>query len=187
MVLVYGGSFNPPTIAHEKIINDLYAKFKPEKIIIIPVGDPYDWKTNLVKFNHRFNMTKIMTRNLNYVEVSDIENTNQFSGSFETLKKLSQTYNDLYFVVGTDHIKTLDKWINYQKLIEEFKFIIITRNNYSLDLEFLDKLKIKYETLTFKSNISSTKIRTNINLYKNDLNPNVYNYIIENKLYKVGE
>ena len=39
MKVVFGGSFNPPTIAHEKIIELLYKRY--DEVIIVPNGRKY--------------------------------------------------------------------------------------------------------------------------------------------------
>ena len=41
IVAVYGGSFNPPTIAHERISKDILSLDNVDKFIYLPVGDRY--------------------------------------------------------------------------------------------------------------------------------------------------
>jgi len=183
MVLVFGGSFNPPTLAHEAIIKNLYEQFKPKKIVVVPTGNYFTWKSDLIAFEHRYQMVSLMIGNLDYCEVSDIENTHSFLGSYHTLKILSERYDDLYFVVGADHINTLNTWKNYELLIKEFKFIILTRNQYELNIQLLENMKLKYIVIDFQSDISSTSIRSNLHENLNLLNPKVKAYILSNKLY----
>ena len=40
--LAFGGSFNPPTIAHQKLI-EVLIKYEPSQIILIPNGDDYEF------------------------------------------------------------------------------------------------------------------------------------------------
>jgi len=183
MVLVFGGSFNPPTLAHEAIIKSLYEQLKPERIVVVPTGNYFTWKTDLIAFEHRYQMVSLMIHDLDYCEASDIENTHSFLGSYHTLKVLSERYDDLYFVVGADHVHTLNAWKNYELLIKEFKFIILTRNHYELDTQLLQDMKLKYSVLDFKSDISSTTVRSNLHKNLNLLNPKVKEYIQSNKLY----
>lgn len=183
MVLVFGGSFNPPTLAHEAIIEKLYEQLKPEKIVVVPTGNYFTWKNDLIAFEHRYQMVSLMTSDFNYCIVSDIENTDNFLGSYHTLKVLSTTYDDLYFVVGADHIKTLTAWKNYELLVKTFKFIILTRNNYELDTKLLEKMQLKYKVIDFQSDISSSTIRSNLHQHLDLLNPKVKDYILSSKLY----
>ena len=51
MNIVFGGSFNPPTIAHKEIIKTL-CSLNYEKVIIVPNGNKYNLK-EMVSYNHR--------------------------------------------------------------------------------------------------------------------------------------
>ncbi len=184
MVLVYGGSFNPPSKAHELILSQLIETYNPNKVIIVPVGDAYGWKHNLTSFFHRYNMVNLMLGSYKNVEISSLENSLEFKGTFQTLNELSQTYEDIYFVLGTDHLETLTKWIDYEKLLKTYGFIIINRSDYKLDVSLFEKYHTKYHVMQFDSIISSSRIRLNVEMNKNDLNPHVYQYIKKNHLYQ---
>ena len=67
--IVYGGSFNPLTIAHEEIINYIY-KIITDNLIILPNGDKYALK-NLVSFDKRVEMIKTVFPN---ILIDDYEN-----------------------------------------------------------------------------------------------------------------
>ena len=184
MVLVFGGSFNPPTLAHEAIIKKLYITYKPKKIIIVPTGDFFSWKDNLVPYKDRYHMASLMIKDLDYAVLSDIEDTKEFLGSYHTLNQLKQSYDNLYFVVGADHIKSLDQWIDYKKLIRDYRFIIMTRNDYTLDEPYLKKLGVRYEVFNFSSPISSTTVREDLKKHLDFLNPLVKDYILKHNLYQ---
>ena len=104
MNICYGGSFNPPTIAHQEIVRYLKYKFKPENLIIIPTGDNYHLK-DMVSFKHRYNMCKIA-----FVGdvILDIESHKEkYKGTLATLDSLSVHYDDLYFCDSYDLLFTL--------------------------------------------------------------------------------
>ena len=46
MIILYGGSFNPPTLAHYGVVKLLNEVYNPDKIILMPVGCKYP-KPNL--------------------------------------------------------------------------------------------------------------------------------------------
>lgn len=186
MILVYGGSFNPPTIAHLEIIDLLNKKLNPEKLIILPVGNKYTWKDNLIPFTDRMNMLRILTKDILNIEISDLENTNTYEGTFETLTKISQLYQtkDVYFVFGADNVEFLTKWMNYEALLKTFGFVIIKRKSYELNLEIFKKFKTNHYVLEFDSEVSSTHVRSNIEKYRHYLTNEVYQYIKEKSLYK---
>lgn len=182
MNIVYGGSFNPPTIAHEAIVNKLKEEFNPKNIIIIPTGNAYN-KKDLIPFEKRKEMLELV---FPYV-VSDVENTKTYKGTINTLDTLSKEYDDIYFVMGADNLLQIKSWINYRTLLEKYHFIIITRDSLDI-LKFIDEnikeYKDKFKFITLSFDVSSSKIRNDIEKNKNMLNKKVYDYIIKNNLYK---
>lgn len=75
----------------------------------------------------------------------------------------------------------IDKWNNYEEIIKN-GIIAIKRNNIKVKLNVPDVIYINNDF----SNISSIKIRNNLNKYKSYLDKNVYNYIKANNLYQKG-
>ncbi|MBN3490301.1 nicotinate (nicotinamide) nucleotide adenylyltransferase [Acholeplasma equirhinis] len=184
MVLVYGGTFNPPTKAHFEIVEQLKLTFKPEKIIIVPVGNSYTWKQGLVSFKHRFTMLQNMFENDEAILISDAEDKPDFKGTYALLEELSKTYQEIYFVLGTDNLINLDKWINYEKLLKEFGFVVISRRKYLADYTIFERFQTPYYKFYFDSDISSSRIRREFHKYKTDLKEEVLNYIEKEKLYQ---
>lgn len=181
MNIVYGGSFNPPTLAHKKIVETLKSKFNPENIIIVPTGDSYTWK-NITPFFHRFNMTCLVFPN---ETVLDIEQNNKFEGTINTLRYLSRSYNDLHFIMGADNLIHIKKWIDYEKLLNEFNFIVFKRDN--IDIESfinneLQNFKNKFTIVDFNIDISATKYRESHD--DSLLEKKVAEYIKVNHLYE---
>ena len=189
---IFGGSFNPPHKMHLNIIEELLNTNILDKIIIVPTGLHYSYKNNLISNEHRFNMLKIMTKHNNKIEVSDFEFKDEEIHSYDTLEHYKNIYkNDtIYFICGLDNISYVDKWYKGEYLLNNYKFLVITR-----DTNNLDEILLKYEKYkdniiitNIKSNtISSSYIReelknNNYNLEKY-LDKEVLNYIKENNLY----
>lgn len=188
MIIVYGGTFNPPTRAHEKIADLLICKYKPEKFIFLPVGDNYTWKSNFANFVHRKNMLEIMFKKKVF-KISTLENMEEYKGTYWALNSIKEAYkSDVYFVMGADNLLELDKWINYQKLIKENKFIVLTRKGYdatSLIQQKYLNYHNNFEIVNFESEISSKEFRENSSL-NHYLNKRVIKYIKKNNLYEVN-
>ncbi len=130
MIIIYGGSFNPPTIAHLEISKYLLNKYHPRLFIFLPVGNYYQ-KTDLAAFKHRFEMLRIMTSDLPNACVSSYENQLTFKGTIDTLNYFQSQYKDedIFYVIGTDNLQTIDKWIDYKELLSKYKFIVLNRDS----------------------------------------------------------
>lgn len=87
----------------------------------------------------------------------------------------------LYLVIGADNADYIDKWNNYEEIIKN-GIIVIKRENIKVKLNAPNVIYINNDF----SNISSTKIRNNLNKYKLYLDKRVYNYIKDNNLYQKG-
>lgn len=182
MRVLFGGSFNPPTIAHKKIIEALSEHFN--EVIIVPNGDNYGRK-QLDNYFHRKNMLKLMLNEFNNVIISDIEKNRTFVGTYQTLRDLGHPV----FACGDDWIKTLHTWKNSDILLEENKFLIFTREldkneilRYISNDKNLSKYIDKFSILEIDfPNVSSNNFRTNHDY--SVLTNEVINYIKENNLY----
>ncbi len=183
MLVLFGGSFNPPTIAHKSIIEVLSKKY--EQVILVPNGEIYQRK-NLVSFFHRKKMLELLINDLDNVIISDIEQSRQFRGTFETLRDL----NHPVFACGDDCLKDLHTWLNAKTLLEENSFVIFTRTmtkeailDFITNDEFLSKYKNKFDILEINYPcISSTDYKEKKD--HSNLTKEVLNYVEENLLYK---
>ena len=189
---IFGGSFNPPHKMHLNIVEELLNEKVLDKVIIVPTGLHYSYKNNLVSNEHRYNMLKLMTKHNDKIEISDFEFKDEEIHSYDTLEYYKDIYkNDtIYFVCGLDNISYVDKWYKGENLLNNYKFLVITR-----DTNKLDEILLKYEK--YKDNIIITNIKSNTisssyirdelknknyNL-NNYLDQKVIDYIIENNLY----
>lgn len=199
-VAVYGGSFNPPTVAHKNIAKDILSLEAVDKFIYIPVGDKYE-KPELINSSLRLDMVKIMVEKLksegvDNVEVSDLEITSkELLYTIDSLRAMKKIYNDkeIAFVMGTDNLIDFENWEKPFELLEEFYFIVIERKGQRVedileDFQFLKKYANKFIIVkkTSYETVSSTVIRENINnlaMIENYMDKEVLEYIDKNNLY----
>lgn len=189
MVILYGGSFNPPTMAHFEIIKLLNELYTPSRIVLMPVGNNYN-KPELLDGEIRLEMTKIMTSKMENALTSNFEVDRPFQGTIRSLEYLEETYNEkVALAIGADNLMYLHTWIEAEKLIKSYKIIVFNRDNLISD-EFIDafeeKYKVKLDIVNFEFDISASLIRSNIKKYRKYLLPEVYDYIKRHKLYKKG-
>ena len=167
-IAIYGGSFNPMHIGHEKIVDYVLKNLHMDKIIIIPVGIPSHRENNLEQSNTRLKICKEIFKNNAKVEVSDIEiKAEGKSYSYDTLLKLIEIYgkdNEFFEIIGEDSLKNLKTWKNYKELLNLCKFIVFRRKddkNTEIDSEFLNNKNIIILENEYY-NISSTEIRNKV-------------------------
>ena len=122
--VVFGGVFNPPTIAHFNACKIIQHAFEVSRFIFVPVGNSYTFK-DVFDTNHRYAMVKLMADELG-VEVSRIEiDQPTFSGTYQTIKQLG--LSNPKFLIGSDNLNSFSNWIDAEKLLIEYGIIVIRR------------------------------------------------------------
>ena len=186
MHIVFGGSFNPPTKAHQEIVFKLIEVFPSSKVLILPVGSDYQRK-ELISFEHRYHMLNLMFKDVEQILILKDEDEHPYEGTLKALDRLSKRYDDIHFVIGSDNLKDLFTWINYQKLLKKYPMIVMNRNHYTSKEEadaLFQSIEHHFTFIDFSYDISSTQVRENIEKYKESLTQDVYTYILKNQLYK---
>ena len=181
----FGGCFNPPTKVHINLANALIKSGLVDKVIFVPVGDYYN-KQNLVSANHRYNMLKLLCNNNKFLDVENIASIHSnILYATDTFKKIYDKYNQLaqiYFIMGSDNFKKMPTWKDYNRIITQYKFIVIQRFE---DEEQIKKDNVLYYTPEQIQNMNSTQIREMIKQHQNVeefLEMQELQYIKRNKL-----
>lgn len=197
-VALYGGSFNPPHLMHEKIAYTLLERKIVDKIIFLPTSNYYP-KKDLIDDKIRLEMLKIITKNSKNMEVSIYEFQKR-TYTYETLRHFKKLYpkDEIFLLMGSDNFNELETWKNYEEILKNYKLLVIKRMGATL--------KWTSETKKFKKNIeilnlgikklSSTEIRklikeNNWEELKDKINPSILKFIQERKIYakikRIGE
>ena len=181
---ILGGSFNPPHKKHIEIAQRLIDKNYLNKVIIVPTGDNYMRKDNLVPFEHRYNMLKLLERP--GIEISDISRIDKYA--YEILDYFHNGTDEIYFICGMDNLDDLSTWKNYEYILDNYKLLVIDRPGYYYD-EIIKRYNSKniIKTDVEVSSMSSTMIRERL-INGEDvseyLDEKVIEYINEKSLYK---
>lgn len=192
---VFGGCFNPPHKKHKTIALDLIKKGYIDKAIYVPTGNSYN-KYELISFNHRVNMLKLITKGNKQIDILEIGNKENYQYTYQILDEIQKKYknDEIYFICGEDNLEEFDTWKRYTYILKKYKILMIKRNNMNTDkiLKKYDSFKNNIIVVNINSkNMSSTMIRK---LIKEDnkkdildfIDKEVYEYIIKENLYKEG-
>jgi len=182
-IALFGTSADPPTIGHKKILEEL------SKIYALTIS----YVSNNPKKKHIEDIS--IRSHLLKTLIDDLDNPkilfNQKISSqwaVESIKKCKEIYkfNNLDFVIGSDLIKDIFYWKNFDKIILEVSFFIILREGYPVEsntLKMLETYNVKFKISSIKiPNISSSKFRLNFN-YSN-LPSSLIDFVKKNNLYE---
>lgn len=191
----FGGAFNPPTIAHEKLALEIAEKYNLDKVYFVPVGNFYN-KKDLLDEKERFKMLKLISSDK--IDVLPIEfNMNKNLNTSEALELINNEYKnvDRYFIMGGDNLEKLSSWQNPENCLNGNKFIAIERGKKISNIIENDNLLNKYSKniFTLENNnlytYNSTEVRNaikekNSEVINKMLNKKVYSYIKIENLYQ---
>ena len=190
---IFGGTFDPPHIAHSILANEVREQMNLDKIIFVPSGNPPLKDEDFVSSHmHRLNMAKIAFERDKSFEINDMEIKKYFEKSYtiDTIQKLAETYkNDLvklYLIIGIDNLIDFPKWKEPDKIFSICEVLVMYRPGYiikKITPEYSSK--VKYIDVPLLE-ISSTSIRKKVKnkeSIKYLVFPEIENYILNNKLY----
>lgn len=172
-IAIFGGSFNPPTIAHINLAKQILDKMKNiEKIIFVPVSTKYN-KQGLAPDEDRLELLKTICQDHPNMEVSSLElNSPRQLYTIETLKIMQKQNPDktIYFIVGTDNLKELETWHAANEILQQFKIIVLERDNDIMEKIISNSLFLKQYRESFiklkfnKIKLSSSYIRQKVQM-----------------------
>ena len=182
-IALFGTSADPPTIGHEKILEEL-SKIYAHTICYVSNNPKKKHKEDIAI---RSQLLKTLIEDLDDCKILfDQSVTSKWA--VESIKKCKKIYeiDNLDFVIGSDLIQDIFCWKNFEKIIKEVSFFIILREGYPVEsntLKMLETYNVKFKISSIKiPNISSSKFRLNFN-YSN-LPTSLIDIVKKNNLYE---
>jgi len=182
-IALFGTSADPPTIGHKKILEEL-SKIYAFTISYVS-NNPQ--KKHIEDISIRSHLLKTLIDDLDNPKILFNQKISS-QWAVEAIKKCKEIYkfNDLDFVIGSDLIKDIFYWKNFDKIILEVSFFIILREGYPVEsntLKMLETYRVKFKISTIKTpNISSSKFRLNFNC--SNLPSSLIDIVKKNNLYE---
>jgi len=182
-IALFGTSADPPTNGHKKILEEL-SKIYAFTISYVSNNPNKKHKENISIRSH---LLKTLIEDLNNPKILFNQSVSS-QWAVESIKKCKKIYefNNLDFVIGSDLIRDIIYWKNFDKIVGEVSFFIILREGYPVEsttLKMLETYNVKFKISTIKiPNISSSKFRLNFN-YSN-LPTSLIDVVKKNNLYE---
>jgi len=168
---IMGGTFDPIHYGHLLMAEEARQAFSLDQVVFVPNGRPAHKKSYLVSSpEDRYAMTLLATDSNHFFTCSRVEiDRPGLSYAIDTVRAFRVLYPDLdalYFITGADAVLEILTWREYDKLVEECRFIAVTRPGFVLerlreiaDADFLHQISF----LSIPSlEISSTDIRRRV-------------------------
>ena len=191
-ICLFGGTFDPPHFGHLILAQTIFEAEHFDQIVFVPAHtSPHKDKTVVSSVSLRKEMVKIaIQENPNFI-LSDIEiKRGGISYSFDTIieykEKTGIDSKNLFYLIGSDSLKTFHSWHNSDQILDECQIIVAIRPGFrpsDINNEIL--ARIQFANIP-RIEISSTQIRKR---WREDktirymVSQSVWEYINENKLY----
>lgn len=200
------GTFNPITNAHIHIGKMALEMLPDARVFYVPAKDDFlkGWKgmneSMVLKEDERLMLVRKAAEPLGFM-VSDVEIKGIVDGkTIHTAEYFKNVlgFDTVYFCMGTDKIPELHRWFEGERLISEYKFLVIERDGNTLDEVMTEQTKahadnfIRVQDDGSCADISSTKIRNAcingvLEEVKRDIPEEVYLYLKDRKeLFRDG-
>ena len=182
-IALFGTSADPPTIGHKKILEELSRIYA----FTISYVSNNPKKKHIEDISIRSHLLKTLIEDLDNPKILFNQSVSS-QWAVESIKKCKEIYkfNNLDFVIGSDLIKDIFYWKNFDKIILEVSFFIILREGYPVEsntLKMLETYRVKFKISTIKTpNISSSKFRLNFN--SSHLPSSLIDIVKKNNLYE---
>lgn len=140
--IIYGGAFNPPTRAHQQILQAsvMYAQDQGGDVWLLPSASRADKEIN-VSIARRIQLCEALARDVvsDSVEVR-VETSELVRGvpteTYDTVCEFNSRYPDRYFrwVFGADSVGTMEQWHHGQWMKENLPMLIVPRQGHQAQL-----------------------------------------------------
>lgn len=164
-IAVYGGTFDPPTLAHEAIIEAALDQSDIDQLWVMPSGDRLD-KPGMSSREVRLSLLHLMVT-ARFLDdprliVSEFEmDLPQPSTTIETYRALHATYpqDDFHFIFGADSYQDMPHWQEGTWLQSNLGMLLVARSGYELPPE---SERVRHLPFVEQQVISSTVVRERV-------------------------
>lgn len=128
---IFGGSFDPPHIAHSRIAEFARSNCGLDLILWVPAYDPpHKSQNQLTQYQNRLGMVGAAVADHGYFRVSDIESTiERPTYTIRMLDALRERYLDaeFYLILGSDSLKQFHTWYRPDVIAQRVHLLVYPR------------------------------------------------------------
>lgn len=133
VLAVFGGSFDPPHVAHVLAATYALTVGAFERLLVVPVyAHAFDKK--LSSFDHRVTMCELAFSELPHVQVSRIEERLAVpSRTLATLEALAREFpnHELRLVIGSDLLAEAEHWHRFDAIVQLAPLFVVGRTGHA--------------------------------------------------------
>lgn len=134
---LFGGTFNPVHLGHLKAAEDVRGAFLLDKVLLVPSYiPPHKESVEVATAADRFRMVELACGGHDGLVPSRVEvDARQKSYSVLTLAKIRGLFPEawIFFILGTDAFLEIGTWREYERVLAECLFIVMTRPGTGLE------------------------------------------------------
>ncbi len=162
--IIYGGAFNPPTLAHVAILKACfeYADDTQADVWVMPSGDRQDKTISAPRERRLAFVNALITDATRYVGDTAEVNTTELDRpvaveTIDTVRELQQAYpnRNFTFVFGADSTETMHEWKGGDELLETLPMLVVEREGSHINAMARHALRLNVST----PDVSSTQVR----------------------------
>ena len=188
---MFGGTFDPPHLAHMIAAVRAVEAFELDKLIFVPANiPPHKTELQISSASHRLAMLRLAMEGNQLFEVSDVEikrATPSYTIDTLDIVKSKLDVNSLFLFIGLDQLAIFGSWKEYKRILNENTVVVMNRPPFDiLKSDPMIREKVKFLTIP-QLEVSSTDIRARVRKGRSIqyLIPEaVRRYVLENNLYQ---
>lgn len=132
---IFGGSFNPPHLAHVLAVTVVLARFEVERLLVIPTYQ-HPFAKSLAPYEDRVEMCELAMGWIPGVEISRVEE--ELGGESRTLRTIEHLRakhpgESFRLVMGADIVVESSKWYGFDRIVELAPPIVLGRAGVTYD------------------------------------------------------
>jgi len=188
---LFGGSFDPIHAGHLSIAKKAIEQFQLNRVLFIPAAQsPLKTNSPAASDEDRLEMIRLAIGDNPSFEVSTAEiERGGVSYSIETAQRVAcqNPGAKLFWIIGGDQAKQLDRWRNIEELAQKVEFIYLERDEQTSLPEVVSSLTKLHPLQMERIPTSSTEIRNRAksgDLPKYFVPEPVFHYIKSRNLYR---